>query len=357
MLQAQETILPNGSAWRWNKGNNEVSTPNTLWRGAGFNDSSWASSNAPFHYGDGLVGGTLLSDMRSNYTCIFLRVPFVITNVAEISAVQLVVNYDDGFVAWINGAEVARLGVTNATPAYSNTASISHEAGSAEAIGVTNPPSNYLVAGTNLLTVQAFNQSLTTSTDFRFETLLQITKTNLTQPLITNVSPAASATLAALTQVTVFFNKPVSGVDAADLLVGGQPASAVSGPAGTNRYTFTFTQPPPGLVDVGWNEAPGITDIQGAPFDPTAPNATWSYTLTDTGAPVISERTPVSGAFVAHLTQVELFFNEPVFGVNATDLLINGQPATNVTGAEVGPYVFQFVQPAAGQVNFSWAGA
>jgi len=355
-IQAQETLIPTGATWRWRKGTNEVSTPNTLWRGIGFNDSTWSSSNAPFHYGESLSGGTLLNDMQNGYTCVFLRTPLVVTNISEISAVQFVVNYDDGFVAWINGTEVARNGVTNAAPAYNNNASISHEATPAETITVTNLPANYLVVGTNILAVQAFNVSLGGSTDFRFETLLQVTKTNLSPPIITNISPSANATLGALLQITVSFNKPVSGVDATDLLINDQPADSVIGAAGTNRYTFSFTQPLPGSIGISWSDTTAITDLQGVPFDTTASGANWTYTLTDSVAPVIAQRAPVSNATVSALTQVELFFNEPVLGVNASDLRINGSPAANVTGAEAGPYVFAFAQPASGTVNFSWAG-
>ncbi|TAL04995.1 MAG: hypothetical protein EPO07_04345, partial [Verrucomicrobia bacterium] len=246
-------------------------------------------------------------------------------------------------------------GVTNAVPAYTNVASISHEAGVAETIAVTNAPASYLVVGTNVLTVQAFNQPIN-SADFRLETLLQVTKTNLTPPVITNVSPAPGATLGALTQVTVSFSKAVSGVDAADFLVNNLPASSVSGPPGTNRYTFTFTQPAPGLTAILWDSPPGISDLSGIVFDTSATNATWSYTLLDNVAPLVSELTPVAGAQVSQLAQVELRFNEPVLGVNASDLLINGVAATGVTGSEAGPYIFTFAQPAAGTVNFSWAG-
>jgi hypothetical protein len=350
---AQETLIPTGASWRWRKGTNEVSSPNTLWRGTGFNDAGWSLGNAPFHYGESLTGGTPLSDMRSNYTCIFLRARFVITNVAEIASVEFAANYDDGFVAWINGTEVARRGVTNASPAFTNTASISHEAGTAETITITNLPGNYLVSGTNVLAVQAFNQSLTASSDFRFETSLQYASTNLSPPAVTNVLPVADSVLGALTQVTVFFSERVSGVEAQDLLINDQPASGLIGVAGTNRYTFNFAQPLPGLLDVRWGDSPGITDIQGAPFDHTV--ATWSYTLVDNVAPQANERTPAPGAQVGQVTQVEVRFSEPVSGVDAADLRVNGQPAAVVSGAEAGPYVFQFAQPSAGTVTFSWA--
>lgn len=355
-VSAQETVIPNGAQWRWRKGTNEVSSPNSLWRGPGFNDAGWSLGNAPFHYGESLAGGTLLSDMRSNYTCVFLRVRFVITNVVEVTSLRFAANYDDGFIAWINGTLVARTNVASTSPVYTNVASASHEAGSADSITIANLTGSYLVVGTNVLAVQAFNQSLTTSTDFRFETRLEITKTNANPPAITTVAPAPGSTQGALTEITVTFSEPVSGVAAEHFLINDQPANAVVGNAGTNRYTFVFTQPLPGLVGIGWNESTAVTDLAGGAFDTGATNATWSYTLVDGAAPQVSERTPVWGAIVGQLAQTEVFFNEPIVGMNASDLLINSQPAADVTGAEAGPYVFSFIQPAVGTVNFSWAG-
>ena len=360
-VRAQETIIPNGTTWRWRKGTNEVSTPPTLWRSVGFDDSSWAIGTAAFHYGtnasggdDNLTTGTILADMRTNYRGIFLRRTFTITNVAEISAVRLIAHYDDGFVAWINGTEVARANI-NGQPTYLTNATVSVEPSATNTFPVSPAATTYLAAGPNVLTVQAFNSGLTGS-DFRFDTRLEVDKANLSPPVITNAIPAPSAMLSALTQITVSFNKPVYGVDVADLLANGQPASAVSGLAGTNRYTFTFTQPLSGLVGINWVESPEITDVQGLVFNTGASNANWTYTLTDNLVPLVSELTPVAGAQVSQLTQIEVFFNEPVLGVNAADLLINGQPAIGVSGAEAGPYVFQFSQPAAGAVSFAWAG-
>lgn len=350
--RAQETLIPTGASWRWRKGTNEVSNPNNLWRGAGFNDASWSVGNGPFHYGEGLSGGTLLSDMRSNYTCIFLRAHFVVTNVQEVQSLQFVANCDDGFVAWINGAEVVRDNVNVASPLYTSVAAAAREAEPAITHTIALAPGDYLVPGTNILAVQAFNNNLSTSSDFRFETRVEFLRANLNPPAVTNISPAPGSVLGALTQVTVFFDEPVSGVEADDLTLNNQPATAVVGNPGTNRYTFTFTQPAPGPLDVRWSESPGITDLQGAAFDHSA---AWSYTLVDNLAPLVAARTPVAGAQVSQLTQVEIWFNEPVFGVDAGDLQINGQPASTVTGAEAGPYLFQFPQPSSGTVTFGWA--
>lgn len=360
-LPAQEILVPNGALWRWRKGTNEASSPASLWRNAAFNDSAWATGSAPFHFGtnasggdDQLTGGTILGDMRNSYRGIFLRRAFVLTNVADIASATLAVNYDDGYVAWINGVEVTRNNVTG-EPTYLTVANSSLEPAGNVTNALPLPPQNYFALGTNVLAIQAFNNAVSGS-DFRLEARLEITRANLHPPVLTNRSPAPDSVLGALTQVTVWFDQPVTGVDAADLLINDQPADAVSGNPGTNRYTFTFTQPPPGLVGFGWSDAPDITSLNGTPFDATAPGASWTVMLTDTVAPEITTRAPVAGATVSQFTQVELYFSEPVFGVDATDLLVNGVPATNVVGSEAGPYVFAFAAPAPGLVNLTWAG-
>jgi len=356
-LLATDVLVPFGAVWRWMKGTNEVSNPVTAWRTNGFNDSSWLTGTAPFHYGENLQGGTLLSDMRSNYTCIFLRKQFVVANTAQVSVVRLTANYDDGFVAWINGAEVARANVTNASPSYTNTASAGHEAGAPEAFTVTNPPASYLRNGTNVLAVQAFNVSLSGSSDFRFDAQLEIDILDTNPPVITNVFPTPDCTVGTLTQVTVWFSKGVTGVDASDLLVGDQPATGLIGVPGTNCYVFMFAQPQPGLVTFSWDEAHGIVDSGGQPFNGAAPGAVWSYMVADIDGPTVSQLAPVPGATVSRLSQIEVWFSEPVVGVDAADLRVNGQPASSVNGAEAGPYVFGFAQPPSGQVQFSWAAA
>ena len=60
----------------------------------------------------------------------------------------------------------------------------------------------------------------------------------------------------------------------------------------------------------------------------------------------------LDGAFTG---QIEITFNEPVLGVDAADLLINSQPATNVTQQPGGPFVFRFPPQPNGLVQVKWA--
>lgn len=350
-LAAQDqTLIPTNSTWRWRKGTNEVSNPSTAWQLPGFNDTSWLTGAMPFRYGvASATGGTLLSDMRYNYTTIYLRRAFVVTNLATLRSLTLSATIDDGFIAWINGVEVQRFNARAGQQAYNATAL---SAISPTGVSVTlDNPASFLVPGTNVIAVHGLNANLTSS-DFILN--LQLTAQPITEVTIASANPVPGASVSALTQVTVTFNTSVTGVDAPDLVLNGQPASTVIGGGAT--YTFGFPQPEPGLVSLDWDELHGITDLQGNPFNAAAPGATWTYTLADTTPPQVALVTPVAGAQVSQLTQVEVLFSEPVRGLNAADLLLNGQPAASATGAEAGPYRFHFAAAPPGVAQLAWAG-
>jgi hypothetical protein len=113
-------IFSTNSTWRFRRGLSEASSPVGAWRAVEFNDAAagFADAAAPFWYGDLRVGGTQLTDMQNRYSCIFLRRPFQIGNAAQVVSMRLRAYVDDGFVAWINGVEVARTNVADAEPTY-----------------------------------------------------------------------------------------------------------------------------------------------------------------------------------------------------------------------------------------------
>ena len=172
-------------------------------------------------------------------------------------------------------------------------------------------------------------------------------------PLVTNTVPARGATVASLGQVVVTFNEPATGLVAEDLLVNEQPALAVTNLG--NSYYFVVSQPRPGPVILRFDRFNSITDLAGHPLEADVPENSWSYTLLDSVAPYVSGLSPAAGAVVRRVESLEIFFNEAVTGVNAADLLVNGQAATNLTGSGLGPYLFTFVPPGGAQATFSWA--
>jgi hypothetical protein len=71
--------------------------------------------------------------------------------------------------------------------------------------------------------------------------------------------------------------------------------------------------------------------------------------------PTVASKLPAPGN-VTNLSQISVTFSESVAGVQASDFLINGQPAASVSGSN-NTYTFSFVQPAYGTVQISWVGA
>ncbi|MBI5383810.1 MAG: metallophosphoesterase [Verrucomicrobia bacterium] len=366
-LDLPKTIfVQSNSVWALVKGTNEASIPTNAWRQLGFDDSGWSNAAAPFFYGDPYTNyaagiyGTSLSDMRSNYTCIYLRQTFVVPNAAAINNLSLRSQSDDGYIAWINGVQVLRYnaGTGSGDIPYNGVSSAtSTEPNNAGAAYNTYPvPISALVSGTNVLAIQALNENLNTSSDFGFNAQLYtvLTDTEVVAPRLTKTEPAAGYVYS-LTNLTVTFSERVTNVEAADLLLNGVPATGLTGVS--NRFfTFSFPQPPYGPVAVSWVADHGIVDLDLAPkpFDGTAAESIWSYTLLNPLSPQLLSVTPAQGSTNTALTEIAVVFNEAVTGLEAGDLLLNGVPASGLSGSG-SAYTFAFAQPPYGTVVITWA--
>lgn len=140
------------------------------WKGGKtFNDSTWTLCHgAPGGVGydrdgDYLPWITLNLEAQmygtggNNSCCI--RVPFTVDadTLADVNDLTLRMQYDDGFVAYLNGREIARRNFTG-TPAWNSHADSSIESDTTEDIDVTAFRSA-LKAGANILAVQGLNSS------------------------------------------------------------------------------------------------------------------------------------------------------------------------------------------------------
>ena len=368
VLDTRSTLLASNSNWRFIKGLAEASTPTNAWRQLGFDDSGWSNAPAPFFYGDPYTNvpagiyGTHLTDMQSNYSTIYLRQEFIVTNRASITNLFLNTQSDDGFIAWLNGVEVLRVNVpagevpyTGVSPAQSTEP---NQTGSSYIIyTMTNAAASRLINGTNILAVHALNQSLTTSSDFGFNAQLYMFPADFSRvpPRLVQATPAPGDVFV-LTNLTVTFSEGVSGVDATDLLVNGVPASSIS--STTNiTYVFAFAQPGYGPVVVSWAQDHGILDFDDPPkpFDGVATGSILNYTLINPSAPTVIAKAPAAGSTNFSLTQISVTFSEPVAGVDAADLLVAGTPAVSVSNATPTNYIFTVNQPPYGTVTVRWA--
>ena len=360
VIAPQVTLVASNAWYRFLPGTNEASTPLDAWRYLGFDDSTWTYSQAPFYYDDDgtpvpFTGNTLITGMRNVYTSFFLRHQFVLTNKAIYTNLVLRTRVDDGYIVWLNGFELRRFDMSSGVLSYNASAT------TAVNEGTTGPTNSYysvpnpapLVDGTNVFAVQMFNAGSTSSDLLQdMQVIADFIDPNAMAPRVLAIAPVAG-TLTALSNITVSFTKIVTNVDAADLLVNGVAASGFSGSNAT--YTFTFPQPVFGPVVITWATNHGITDlaVPAMPFDGSAAGATWQYTLLNPNAPSVTTQSPLAGSTVGQLTQVTVTFNEPVTNVDASDLLVNGLPATGLSGTDA-TYTFTFAQPAYGSVSITW---
>jgi hypothetical protein len=114
-------VVPSGN-FRYFPGTME---PPSNWKDVSFNDASWLLGAAPIGYGDG-DDATIISPVTSLYQ----RYSFNIADTANIAMAGFLVDFDDAFVAYLNGKEIARynIGAQGYPPAFSDLAFDEHEA-------------------------------------------------------------------------------------------------------------------------------------------------------------------------------------------------------------------------------------
>jgi len=175
--------VPKHTAWKYLRGTTEASVPATAWHGGtpAFDDSGWSTGEAPFGYSSDGTYGTTLADMRYTYTSLFLRNTFTIQCPAAVSRLELDIDYDDGFIVWINGQEIARVNVQGASGEF-----IPHNTTCAGYVSAHSTNWTTSLSGpelpplrtNNVLAVQVFNNTLHSS-DLMFDAELAVADTHL----------------------------------------------------------------------------------------------------------------------------------------------------------------------------------
>ena len=136
------------------------------WNTLGFDTGSWLVGTGGFGYGDGDDNTVLPSGTIS----VFQRIEFDIIDTTKIAYAALTIDFDDSFVAYLNGVEIKReLLSGTGQPAWNQTASGLHEAqfytgayAAQYSISKSFLADN-LNEGTNVLAIQTHNESGTSS--------------------------------------------------------------------------------------------------------------------------------------------------------------------------------------------------
>jgi hypothetical protein len=152
-----ESVIQEGDSWNYLLPSSE---PDPSWTSLSFDDTSWSTGVSGFGYGDN-DDNTIIPTTIS----IYLRNVFTISDISAIEEIILHMDYDDSFVAYLNGIEIARDYISGEPPLYNQASDGLHEARLYQGV----PPESFnidkslLNAGENILAVQVHNQSLTSS--------------------------------------------------------------------------------------------------------------------------------------------------------------------------------------------------
>jgi len=136
------------------------------WTQTDFDDGAWLSgtTGVGFDY-PGLVGLDVTA-MRGVNETVYVRIPFQIEDPASVGRLTLRMKYEDGFVALLNGVEVARSNAPDvAEPAWDTAAAAirpDQEAVTFEDFDIS-AHAERLVAGDNILAIQGLNIDLISS--------------------------------------------------------------------------------------------------------------------------------------------------------------------------------------------------
>ena len=138
-----------------------------VWRQPDFDDSGWSEGALPLGFDNheppalneqiATDLGELMFDINST---VYLRVSFNLAAEQLETLIQLRVQYNDGFIAYINGVEVGRRGVNTRNPRYNTRGSIERTAEEtlAEEVVPLRGTSELLVEGENVLAIHATNR-------------------------------------------------------------------------------------------------------------------------------------------------------------------------------------------------------
>ncbi|NQU23560.1 MAG: lamin tail domain-containing protein, partial [Candidatus Nealsonbacteria bacterium] len=146
----------------------------TTWTEWGFNDSSatspWLAGTTGIGYEDGSGYANRIStevrpyQVNPNATSILVRIPFTIDDLSNIDKLTLRMQYDDGFVAYLNGKEVHRSsGVAGYPPNWDFADASSHEAGGFDEFDITDDIGLLVQGSENILAIHGLNRGATSS--------------------------------------------------------------------------------------------------------------------------------------------------------------------------------------------------
>jgi len=154
--------IPRGAEWKfWDQGGDL----GTAWREVSYSDDAWSGGQAPFGFGEPYI----VTETRRPPITTYFRGRFE-THAESIDEIFADIRFDDGFVAYLNGHEIARRSMPLG-PINASTLAVGHEALGYERLD-WSAAAQYL-DWSNVLTIEV-HQSSAGSSDLVFDMSLEL---------------------------------------------------------------------------------------------------------------------------------------------------------------------------------------
>lgn len=141
--------------------------PVTDWEKTDFDDSAWNEGASGFGFdtpsGDYLpllgAGGNVGAEMEDKNATVYIRIPFEVTDPTGLSNLSMLLKWEDGFVAYLNGTEFHRESAPADLMWNSNSTDGHRDEDAAKTFFGYPVNAGGLVAGTNVLAIQGLNHT------------------------------------------------------------------------------------------------------------------------------------------------------------------------------------------------------
>ena len=136
----------------------------TRWTQVAFDDSSWESGRTGVGYDYGGLINLDVRQMRGVNTSVYARIPFELDAVPALDALLLRIRYEDGYVAYLNGTEIAADNEPSNLDWQSGSTSDRPDSEATQSLDVNiSSAIDLLVPGKNVLAIHGLNRAPTSS--------------------------------------------------------------------------------------------------------------------------------------------------------------------------------------------------
>lgn len=238
------TLIDHRNTWKYLIPNGPVEL---TWININYNDDAWLSGPSGFGYGDGDDDTSLPFGSSS----VFMRKAFTISDISIVEQIILDIDYDDGFVAYLNGKEVARANMSQERPNYDDYTITDHEAVIYQGLKPDRfeIDKSLLIEGQNIISIQAHNTT-NVSSDFTLIPFLTVmynqeTTDGIQTPEILEYSETALHTNFKVSEGETLFLYDGNGVEISKLSITQTPPDVSLGLRPSDQTVTMYEQPSP----------------------------------------------------------------------------------------------------------------